>query len=52
MLPTAMQLRCNSMSRLAFMPQEPIIEPAALPSLGQFRLLDVRKPAAFEADNR
>jgi thiosulfate/3-mercaptopyruvate sulfurtransferase len=32
------------------MPQDPVIEPAALPSLGPFRLLDVREPAAFEAD--
>ena len=31
------------------MPHDPIIEPAALPSLGSFRLLDVREPAAFEA---
>jgi thiosulfate/3-mercaptopyruvate sulfurtransferase len=30
------------------MPHDPVIEPAALPSLGAFRLLDVREPAAFE----
>lgn len=31
------------------MPHDPVIEPSALPSLGVFRLLDVREPAAFEA---
>lgn len=31
------------------MSHDPVIEPAALPSLGSFRLLDVREPAAFEA---
>ncbi|TIT04023.1 sulfurtransferase [Mesorhizobium sp.] len=31
------------------MSRDPIIEPDALPSLGAFRLLDVREPAAFEA---
>ena len=32
------------------MPHDPVIEPTALPSLGSFRL-DVREPAAFEADH-
>lgn len=34
------------------MSHDPVIEPAAPPSLGAFRLLDVREPAAFEADQR
>ncbi|MER8376052.1 rhodanese-like domain-containing protein [Mesorhizobium sp. M1406] len=33
------------------MPHDPIIEPDALPSIGEFRLLDVREPASFEADH-
>lgn len=31
------------------MTHDPVVEPAALPSLAAFRLLDVREPAAFEA---
>lgn len=33
------------------MSHDPIIEPATLASLGAFRLLDVREPAAFEASH-
>ncbi|ESZ02137.1 sulfurtransferase [Mesorhizobium sp. L48C026A00] len=33
------------------MPHDPIIEPDALPSIGEFRLLDVREPASLEADH-
>lgn len=33
------------------MSHDPVIEPAALPSLVSFRLLDVRDPAAFDADH-
>lgn len=31
--------------------RDPVIEPDALPSFAAFRLLDVREPAAFEADH-